>query len=140
MTRSGCLLDTGPLVALVDRSDDRHEQAKMIFEALESPFLTCESVISESIFLLREVRPAGPDAILSLGKEGYYQIGMTLKDNFDPIREIIIKYKEHSVSLADASLIRCAEIYKEARILTFDSDFEFYRWGRNKRFEIIGGV
>ena len=46
-----------------------------------------------------------------------------------------VKYA--SISLADACLIRCAEVHREARILTFDFDFKVYRWGRNKRFEIL---
>jgi predicted nucleic acid-binding protein len=130
-------LDTGPLVALIDRSDDNHERAKRVFESLGPPFITCESVISESIFLLQTSRPTGPEKVLSLGQEGYYQIGIDLKDNFPSILEFIKKYKERPISLADACLIRCAEIHNEPRILTFDSDFEFYRWGRNKKFEVL---
>ena len=40
-----------------------------------------------------------------------------------------------AISLADACLIRCAEIHHEARILTFDEDFGVYRWARNKPFQ-----
>jgi predicted nucleic acid-binding protein len=47
------------------------------------------------------------------------------------------KYANRPISLADASLIRCAEIHREDRILTFDSDFEIYRWGRNKGFQVL---
>lgn len=137
MTRPGCLLDTGPLVALIDRNDNNHERAKRILEKLSPPFLTCESVISESIFLLQTARPASWEALLSLGQEEYYKIGMDLKDHFLSILELTRKYKDQPISLADACLIRCAEIHNEPRILTFDSDFEFYRWGRNRKFEIL---
>lgn len=47
------------------------------------------------------------------------------------------KYADRPISLADACLIRCAEIHQEARILTFDSDFNIYKWGRNRTFEIL---
>lgn len=137
MTPSGCLLDTGPLVALIDRNDGYHERAKKILADLDPPFVTTESVISESIFLLQKTRPVGPGAVLSLGQEGYYEIGINLKDHFGPILELMERYKNRPISLADACLIRCAELHNEPRILTFDSDFEIYRWGRNKKFEIM---
>src|SRR5437667_12295464 len=44
-------------------------------------------------------------------------------------------FRGRPISLADACLIRCAEIYEEARILTYDSDFGLYRWARNKKFQ-----
>ena len=48
------------------------------------------------------------------------------------------KYSSRPISLADACLIRCAEVWQEPRILTFDSDFKVYRRARNKKFQILG--
>jgi predicted nucleic acid-binding protein len=47
------------------------------------------------------------------------------------------KYSDRPISLADACLIRCAEIHREARILTFDRDFNVYKWERNRKFELL---
>jgi predicted nucleic acid-binding protein len=44
------------------------------------------------------------------------------------------KHRNRPISLADACLIRCADVYDEPRILTFDSNFAIYRWARNKAF------
>jgi predicted nucleic acid-binding protein len=50
---------------------------------------------------------------------------------------VLRKYSDRPISFADACLIRCAEIHQEPRILTFDTDFAIYKWGRNRRFEIL---
>lgn len=47
------------------------------------------------------------------------------------------KYANRPISPADACLIRCAEIYHEPRIFTFDSDFAAYQRARNKKFQLI---
>jgi len=75
--------------------------------------------------------------IIRLGRKGLYEFSLPLAANWNPIETRLRKYKNRPISLADASLIRCAEIYKEARILTFDSDFQIYRWARNNKFEIL---
>ena len=46
-------MDTGPLVAYLDRSDRDHEWAKNEFMHLTRPLLSCEAVIAEALFLLR---------------------------------------------------------------------------------------
>jgi predicted nucleic acid-binding protein len=50
---------------------------------------------------------------------------------------LLRKYADRPFSLADACLIRCAEVHQEARILTFDADFRVYRWARTRRFELL---
>lgn len=62
---------------------------------------------------------------------------MSIHDHWSSIEALLKKYADRPISLADACLIRSAEIHREARILTFDSDFEAYRWSRSKRFQFI---
>ena len=59
---------------------------------------------------------------------------MSLEDHWDEVESLLRKYRSRPISLADACLIRCADVYDEPRILTFDSDFAIYRWARNKAF------
>jgi predicted nucleic acid-binding protein len=47
------------------------------------------------------------------------------------------RYADRPVSLADASLIRCAELHDEPRLFSFDADFRVYRWARNKKFDVL---
>lgn len=63
-----------------------------------------------------------------------YEIALSLEDHYSEVETLLKKYRKQRVSLADACLIRCAELHEEPRILTFDSDFWIYRWARNKSF------
>lgn len=137
MSRPLYLLDTGPLVALLDRSDQNHEQAKSLFAQVFPPLLTCESVISEACFLTGKKGAGVSQKIISLGMDGFYKIPLVLEKHWKAIFDLLSKYQDQPISLADACLIRLAEIYQTPRILTFDTDFERYRWGRNKKFSIL---
>ena len=86
---------------------------------------------------MRKVHANGPAEVIGLGRRGVYEISLPIAGNWDAIETLLGKYANRPISLADACLIRCAEIYKDARILTFDSDFRIYRWGRNKKFEFL---
>lgn len=137
MNRSGILLDTGPLVALLSGNDDRHDAARRLFSECAPPFRCCEAVLAEACFLMNKVDRNGPSEVITLGRRGVYEIPFALCDHWTNIEAILRKYKSVPISLADACLVRCAEIFEEPRILTFDSDFQIYRWSRTKKFQIL---
>jgi len=72
--------------------------------------------------------------VISLGRKGVYEIALSLEDHWMNVEALLQKYAGRPISLADACLIRCAEVHQESRIFTFDSDFGVYRWGQNKKF------
>ena len=84
---------------------------------------------------MRKVHRAGSAEVLALGRKGVFEIALSLDEHWPNIEALLKKYADQPVSLADACLIRCAEIHHEARILTFDADFDVYRWARSRRFE-----
>jgi predicted nucleic acid-binding protein len=131
---AGVLLDTGPLVALLSRHDSEHDRAKALFAACEPPLRTCEAVIAEACFLMRTVGPEGPAEVIALGRKRVYEVALSLTDHYTEVETLLRKYRKQRVSLADACLVRCAELHEEPRILTFDSDFGIYRWARNRSF------
>lgn len=135
MNGPGVLLDTGPLVALLSASDAHHERAKRLFAACEPPLRTCEAVLAEACFLIRKVDRDGPAEVLALARKGLYEIGFSLDDHQSEVQTLLERYRDRPISLADACLIRCAEVHGEARILTFDSDFKVYRWNRRRAFQ-----
>jgi len=137
MNRAGALLDTGPLVALLHRSDVNHDRAKRLMAACEAPLRTCEAVLAEASHLLAKVDATAPAGLLALGRSKTFQIALHVDEHWLAIERTLAKYRNVPASLADACLIQCAEIYGEPRIVTFDSDFRVYRWGRNKAFEIL---
>jgi uncharacterized protein len=137
MKRPGILLDTGPLVALLSENDANHARARALFAESAPPFRCCEAVIAEACFLMRKADPRGPAEVIALGRRGVYLIGLRLDDHWSSLEALLKKYANRPISLAHASLIRCAEIHNEPRIATFDGDFGVYRWARNKKFELV---
>jgi predicted nucleic acid-binding protein len=134
MNRAGVLLDTGPLVALLSKRDSYHGRARQLFAACAPPLRCCEAVVAEACFLMRKVHADGPAEVIALARKGVYEIALSLEDHWGEIEALLEKYANRPISLADACLIRCAEIHGEARILTFDDDFDVYRWARTKKF------
>ena len=137
MNPPGMLLDTGPLVALLSRNDANHARARRLFADCVPPFRCCEAVIAEACFLMRKVDATGPAEVVALGQRGVYSIAIALEEHWANIETLLKKYSDRPISLADACLIRCAEIHQESRIATFDDDFGVYRWARNKEFELL---
>jgi len=134
---AGILLDTGPLVALLSENDANHARARRLFAACAPPFRCCEAVVAEACFLMRKVHAAGPAEVIALGRRGVYEMAISVDEHWTNIEALLRKYADRPISLADACLVRCAEIHEEPRIVTFDRDFSVYRWARNRKFALL---
>ena len=135
MNSPGVLLDTGPLVALLSRDDAAHAQALRLFASCQPPLRLCEAVLAEACFLMRKVHRQGPAEVIALGRRGLFEVALSLDEHWVQLEGLLAKYADRPISLADACLIRCAEVHGEPRVMTFDADFDVYRWGRNRKFE-----
>ena len=120
------LIDSGPIVAAVRRQDQHHRWSRAHFESSVEPFVTCEAVISESHFLL-EAAPGGTEALYGLLQRGIIAVGFSLRDELMETVRLIRRYRDVPISLADACLVRMAELNEDAVVLTTDSDFRIYR-------------
>lgn len=120
------LLDTGPLVALLDQRDTYHRWSTERWAQIEPPLLTCEAVLSEACFLLRTL-PLGGKAVMELVGRGVVEIAFRLEDQINPIARLMDKYASVPMSLADACLVRMAELSPQSAVLTLDHDFRLYR-------------
>ncbi len=125
MTR-WAIVDTGPLVALLDRAEQYHAWATRQVEQLDPPMLVCEPVIVETMFLLNR-NPVAQDAILGLLENSTLRIAFHLEEHLPEVRALRRKYQDSPMSLADACLVRMAELFKRHHIFTLDSDFKVYR-------------
>lgn len=132
------LLDTGVIVALLDRSERRHEACAEAVQQIEAPLITCEAVVAESCYLLRNVAGAS-EAVIENVAAGIFQIPFQLSHEAAGVRQVLRKYRDRQIDLADACLIRLADEFGTANILTLDGDFAIYRWGRNKAFRMLPG-
>ena len=125
------LLDAEPLVALLSPSDEHHAWALRHLPHLEAPFVTCEPVIVEAFHLLSKF-PVGMDRLLEFCHSGAMEIDFRLLDSVDPLRELLRKYRDQPMDLADACLVLLAEQHPQATLITTDRDFLVYRT-RNRR-------
>jgi uncharacterized protein len=130
------LLDTGFIVALLDRSERFHQVCARTVRELEVPLVTCEAVITESCYLLRNLSGAA-EAVIENVAAGIFQVPFQLSHETAAVKLVMRKYRDRTIDLADACLICLADQLGTENILTLDQDFGIYRWGRNKPFRML---
>ena len=120
------LLDTGPLLGYLNRRDQHHEWAVRLWSTLPPPLWTCEAVISEAVFSLQsEGMPL--DSILHYLDIGIIRLDFSLEENRADVLNLLRKYADQPMSLADACLVRMAELNDNCQVFTTDKDFLVYR-------------
>ena len=120
------IVDTGPLVALLNKNDSAHRWTLLQLQAIAPPLMTCEAVLAEATYLTRQM-PGARAALIEMVGEGFLSIGMALADHHSAILSMVRRYADAPMSLADACLVRLAELYPQSPVLTLDSDFSIYR-------------
>jgi len=120
------IVDTGPLVAFVDRAEQYHQWAIARIEELEAPLLVCEPVLAEAMHLFGRLSRA-QDALFGLLENNALRIAFRMEEHLASLRRLLAKYRDRPMSLADACVVRMAEIYERHPILTLDSDFAVCR-------------
>ena len=131
------LVDTGPLVALLDRSDPYHLRCQESLSSLDDSLVTVWPVFTEAMYLLRAYWQA-QDALWEMIESGAVQMISLGVDDIPRMRELMRKYRDLPMDLADAGLVRVAERERLRRIFTLDRrDFEVYRPSRIGRFTIL---
>lgn len=120
------VVDTGPIVALLNKRDQYHEWAVRTFDGLEPPLYTCEPVLAEIAWLVHKL-PDGPVAVLDLLIRGVLRVEFRADAELLSLRTLLTKYASVPMSLADACLVRMTELDPRAEVVTLDSDFRTYR-------------
>ena len=131
------LVDSGPLVALLDRSDSDHVSCRETLASLTGSLGTVWPVLTEAIYLLRGY-PAAQEALWEMIETGAVELPALGPDDVPRMKELMRKYRDLPMDLADAALVRVAERDKIRRIFTLDRrDFQIYRPARIGRFAIV---
>ena len=120
------LLDTGPWVALLSRNDTHHKWAVEQFQLFPPPLLSCGAVVAETCFLLKR-SGFDPSLALQFIGRGVVQLPFVLQEQIGSISSLFKRYENVPASLADAALIRLAEINDSPLLITTDSNFHIYR-------------
>ena len=120
------IVDTGPLVAFFDRSERHHHWAAERLEELDAPLLVYEPVLTEALYLLGRFSRA-QDTLFGLLQNGTLVAAFRLEEQIAALHRLLRKYRDTPMSLADACVVRMAEIHEDHSVLTLDSDFTVYR-------------
>ncbi len=131
------LVDAGPLVALIDRSDAHHEACRQTLVSIRDPLATVWPAFTEAMYLLRSSARA-QHALWDMINVGGVRLAELGHDDCPRMRELMWKYRDLPMDLADAAIVRIAERERVRRVFTTDrQDFEVYRPFRLGRFEIL---
>ena len=132
------IVDTGFWLALANKNDEFHQAAKTLFLSLEDEdFITTWPVVTETCYLLQKrIGVDAPKSFIRKISTGKLMV-FDLKPIHCPrIEELMQKYRDLPMDLADASLVILAEELNQGRILSIDyRNFNTYRWKNTEPFE-----
>jgi uncharacterized protein len=131
------LIDAGPLVALVDAGDQHHAKCAAALKELRELLATVWPPFVEAMYLLSDL-PVAQDALWEmLERSALLMLPLDVSD-FPRIRELMRKYANRPMDLADAALLRVAEREGLRKIFTVDRrDFSVYRLNNRIRPTLI---
>jgi predicted nucleic acid-binding protein len=131
------LVDAGPLVALLDRSDAHHGEVVATLRKIQDPLLSVWPVLVEAMYLLSFSWQA-QKSLWEIFETGTVQLLPLEEEDIAPIKNLMEKYRDLPMDLADAALVRVAEREGLRRVLTLDQrDFNVYRLPRKGRFTLL---
>lgn len=129
------LIDAGPLVALISADDAEHESCREALAGIEEPIGTVWPAITEAMYMLRGSWP-GQRALWEMLHE--IEILPLTVDDLPRMQELMEKFRDLPMDLADGALVRVAEREKIRRVFTLDRrDFSLYRPVGIKRFTVL---
>lgn len=133
------LLDTSGLLAALDASQRQHAPCRAALEAAKGPLLLSPFVLAELDYLLmRHVGAHAQAALLDEVVRGAYRLEGFTADDIARAGEIMHRYGDMQIGLADASIVVLAERHATTEVLTLDlRHFQALRVGGRKRFRIL---
>jgi predicted nucleic acid-binding protein len=121
------LVDAGPLVALLDADDQHHSACLAALKAIREPLATVWPAVTEAMYLLHDVLKA-QDALWEMLQRNAVQLLSLEAADVPRMRELMRKYANRPMDLADAAILRVAEREGLRKIFTVDrKDFSVYR-------------
>lgn len=131
------LVDAGPLVAILDRGDRDHDWCVAALKTLRDPLVTVWPALTEAMYLLGGSWQA-QKALWSRLETDALTLAPLDEADAPRMRELMEKYRDLPMDLADAALVRVAERESLTGIFTLDrKHFSVYRPGRRRRFAIV---
>lgn len=133
------LLDTGALVSLLDRGQERHLEFRRFYAEWTAPVVSSEAVLTEATHLLSRVR-GGRQACIDFFLSGGAVLVPSSASSLRRCRDLVERYADLPMDYADATLVVLAEELDTNLVLTTDRrDFAVYRLYARRRFQILPG-
>jgi len=133
------LMDSGPMIALFDSSDQYHSTAKDFVESSTSELLTSLASVTETMYMLDFNKNAQLDFLewLLRGAVQIVDIGI---DDLDRIKVLLKKYQDLPMDFADACLVYIGEKFNISEVATIDRDFSIYRLHDRNPFRMKANI
>jgi len=130
-------VDAGPLIALVDAGDQHHHPCVAVIKQLREPLGTVWPALTETMYLLAD-QPRAQEAIWEMLARGAVRLLLLDSGDSPRIRELMRKYADRPMDLADAALLRVAEREGIRTLFTVDrKDFSVYRLHGRVRLALL---
>jgi uncharacterized protein len=132
------LCDAGPLVALIDRRQQRHLVCKRALERIQVPLITTWPCFTEAMHLLDRLGSWPFQELLwQMYTAGIVVVRSPNLAEETRMRDLMLQYRDMPMDLADASLVAAAEELKSRRVFTLDKHFLAYRTADGRAMEIV---
>jgi len=131
------IVDTGPLIALLNTRDRQHGWVRENWGRISAPLLVCEPVVTEACFLARRLGAGAQEAVLDFLAHGVLALSFRLADEGATVTRLLEMYRDVPMSLADACIVRMAEQRARSVVFTLDSDFAIYRINGRQRIPLL---
>ncbi|EDY17203.1 conserved hypothetical protein [Chthoniobacter flavus Ellin428] len=126
------IADTGFLVAFAARRDRFFPWAHALAERVEEPLLTCEPVLAEAAFHLRNSA-----LVLRMLETGLVRVAFAIESHQSRLTALAKRYADQAPDLADLCLIRLSELHPKLPVITVDGDFRVYRRNGREAIPVI---
>ncbi len=131
------LIDTGAILALLDRKDRSHRICVDVFQQLRLPLVTSEAVLTELFHMVGESRRDTEGAWRFL-RSGALALAAIGHSELPEIHALMSRYRDRPMDFADATLVHLAKREAISTVFTVDyADFETYRIDGRRRFRVL---
>ena len=135
------ILDTGPLVALMNVRDRDHHWVRDQWRGSNPLCSPARAVVVEACFLARRLGPGrGKREWCRWFARGLLNPSFRLPDHAEAVCRLMRRYRDVPMSLADACLVRMSELHPASPVLTLDRGFAVYRKNRSRRIPLLSLV
>lgn len=123
------LIDTGPVIALIDTDDQHHVRCRSLLASLPTPLIITVPCFTEAHYLLaRNLGFPGQRTLWAWRRAGVIRLHYAAASEEDIMEDLMTTYRDTPMDYGDASLMAAAQLLKDTRIFTLDQHFYAYRF------------